>query len=79
MQFEMSSFPVDATKLAVAMHPLDPHARITVDAAHDRLEVISSATNEQIQSVLAELGCAVTPLEEQVHISGASTCCGGCT
>ena len=79
MQFQISSCPVDATKLAAAMRPLDPDARVTVDSAHDRLEVISSASAEQVQGVLDQLGCAVTPLEKEVHISGGSTCCGGCS
>lgn len=79
MQFQMSACHVDATKLAAAMQPFDPAARITVDSAHDRLEVISSATLEQVQGVLNELGCVVTPLDKDVHISGGSTCCGGCS
>ncbi|MGB4860128.1 MAG: hypothetical protein WBP11_12490 [Dokdonella sp.] len=79
MQFQMTSCHVDAAKLAAAMQPFDPAARITVDSAHDRLEVISSATAEQVQGVLDELGCSATPLDKEVHISGGSTCCGGCS
>lgn len=79
MQFELSSCHLDATRLAAAMQPLDPDARITLDAAHDRLEVISSATTEQVQGVLDSLGCSATPLEADEHISGGSTCCGGCS
>lgn len=79
MQFQISSCHVDTSKLVAAMRPIDPNARITVDSAHDRFEVISSATAEEVQGVLDELGCLVTPLDKEVHISGGSTCCGGCS
>lgn len=79
MQFDISSSHVDAIKLAAAIHPLDPDARITLDAAHDRLEVISNATAEQVRGVLDELGCSATPLQVDEHVSGGSTCCGGCS
>lgn len=79
MQFEVSSCHLDATKLAAAMRPLDPDARIVLDAEHDRLEVISNATADQVQGVLDALGCSATPLTVEEHISGGSTCCGGCS
>ncbi len=79
MQFEVTSCQLDASKLAAAMQPLDPDARITLDSAHDRLEVISSASAEQVQGVLDQLGCSATPLDNDVHISGGTTCCGGCS
>ena len=78
MQFELSAHDLDATRLAAALQPLDPEARIVLDAARGRLEVISTATAVQVQDVLRELGYAAAPLERDVHISGGSTCCGGC-
>lgn len=79
MQFELSARDVDATRLAAALRPLDPEARIALDPKHGRLEVISTATAAQVQDVLHGLGYAVTPLEKDVHISGGSTCCGHCS
>ena len=79
MQFQLTSCQLDSSKLTAAMRPLDPDARITLDFANDRLEVISSARAEQVQSVLDQLGCSATPLDQEVHISGGSTCCGGCS
>ncbi len=79
MQFQTASCHIDATTLAAAMQPFDPAARITVDSSRDLIEVISTATAEQVQGVLDDLGCSATPLEKEAHISGGSTCCGGCS
>lgn len=79
MRFEVTSGHIDANAIAAAMLPLDPAARITVDSAQSQLEVMSNASAKQVQGVLAELGCVVTPLESDMHISGGSTCCGGCS
>ncbi len=78
MQFELSTCHHDTTQLAAALHALDPDARIVLDAAHGHLEVISTATVVQVQGALREIGCTVQPLEQDVHISGGSTCCGQC-
>lgn len=79
MQFELSSHDLDASKLAAVLRPLDPDARIAFDAAHGSLEVISTATAVQVQDALLAMGYQAKPLEEDVHISGGSTCCGGCS
>lgn len=79
MQFELSSCHLDASRLDAAMRSLDPGARITLDAAHGRLEVVSSATPGQVQDLLDELGCGATPLAAEEHVSGGTTCCGGCS
>ncbi len=78
MQFELSASDLDANQLAAALRPLDPDARIALDAARGRLEVMSTATAAQVRDVLQDLGCTATPLEKDVHISGGSTCCGHC-
>lgn len=36
MQFERSARDLDATTLAAALHPLDPDARIVLDATRGR-------------------------------------------
>lgn len=79
MQFELSTPGIDATKLAAALTSLDPDARIAFDGAHGSLEVISTATAVQVQDALRAIGCQAKPLEAEVHISGGSTCCGGCS
>jgi len=78
MQFELSTPALDAAALVAALHPLDPDARIALDARRRRLEVLSVATAAQVLGVLEAIGCAATPLEQEVHISGGSTCCGHC-
>ena len=79
MQFELSAREaLDATTIAGALHPLDPDARVTLDAKRGRLEVLSTATAAQVQGVLGAIGCEATPLLQEVHISGGSTCCGHC-
>ncbi|MCY7370202.1 MAG: hypothetical protein LH479_04860 [Polaromonas sp.] len=65
--------------LAAALRPLDPDAHIALDAARGRLEVISTATAVQVQDALQEIGCVAKPLDQDVHISGGSTCCGQCS
>lgn len=79
MQFELSTRNLDAAALAAALRPLDPEARIALDAARGRLEVVSVATAAQVLGVLDGIGCTATPLEQEVHISGGSTCCGHCS
>ncbi|MDN5781083.1 MAG: hypothetical protein L0H23_03505 [Luteimonas sp.] len=79
MQFELTTCNLDAAGLAAALAPLDADARIVLDAARGHLEVISVATAAQVLGVLDGLGCAATPLEQDVHISGGSTCCGQCS
>jgi len=78
MQFQVSAINPDAGVLATALRPLDPDARIALDAARGRLEVLTVATGVQVQDVLSTLGWAATPLDQDVHISGGSTCCGHC-
>lgn len=78
MQFELTARDFDVLSLTAALRPLDPDARIALDAARGRLEVISSASAEQVQDALRGIGYEAQPLEKEVHISGGSTCCGHC-
>jgi copper chaperone len=57
---------------------LDPDARIVLDLDRGRMEVLASASGEQILDALARIDCTARPLEKEVHISGGSTCCGHC-
>ena len=79
MQFELSTPPnPDASRLAAALRPIDPEARVALDARRGRLEVLTIASAAQVLAVLESIGWAATPLEQDVHISGGSTCCGHC-
>jgi len=78
MQFELSPGHHDAASLAAAMHALDPLAKVALDAARGRLEVLANASSAQILDALRKIGCVARPLEKEVHISGGSTCCGHC-
>ena len=78
MQFQISNSNPDAARLASALRPVDPDARIALDAARGRLEVLTSATTVQVLNVLESIGWVARPLEQEVHISGGSTCCGHC-
>lgn len=78
MQFELSTAHKDAAPIAAAIHALDPQASVVLDASRGRLEVLASASSAQILDALQGIGCAATPLEKEVHISGGSTCCGHC-
>ncbi|MGN2243850.1 hypothetical protein ACFWZU_10115 [Frateuria sp. GZRR33] len=78
MQFELSTAHPDAAPLTAAIRALDPHARVILDAARGRLEVVASASSAQILDALQDIGCVATPLDKAVHISGGSTCCGHC-
>lgn len=79
MQFELSAGNLDASMLATALRPHDPDARIVLDVTRGRLEVISTATATQVQDALQDISCEAKPLEQEVHISEGSTCCGHCT
>lgn len=78
MHFALATPDIDAATLAAALRPLDPAAWIALDAARGRLEVIGTATTAQVLGVLQAIGCVATPLEQDVHVSGGSTCCGHC-
>ncbi|HET7655508.1 MAG TPA: hypothetical protein VFK18_00755 [Luteimonas sp.] len=79
MQFELSTAPnPDATRLAAALRPLDPDARIALDARKGRLEVLTVASADQVITAIESIGWSARPLEQDVHISGGSTCCGHC-
>lgn len=78
MQFELSPGHPDAALLHATLRTLDPHAEFVLDAARGRLEVFASASRAQIIQALAGIGCTARVLEQQVHVSGGSTCCGHC-
>lgn len=78
MQFELSIRNVDASALSAALRALDPQAKVALDAARGRLEVISTATAAQVLDALQGIGCLARQLDQDVHISGGSTCCGHC-
>ena len=78
MQFELSNAHPDTASLTVAMRALDPQAKVVLDADRGRLEVLASASGEQILDALARIGCVARPLQKEVHLSGGSTCCGHC-
>ncbi len=78
MQFQLSANRPTASMVAAAVHPIDPGARIAIDERRGVLEILSTASASQVAFALQQIGCEVTPLENLVHISGGSTCCGGC-
>lgn len=78
MQFELSAGGHDAGMLTAALRALDPQARIALDAARGRLEVLASASGAQILDALQKAGCVARLLKKEVHVSGGSTCCGHC-
>lgn len=78
MQFELSAGGHDVAVLTAALRVLDPQARVVLDAARGRLEVLASASSAQILDALGKAGCVARPLEKEVHVSGGSTCCGHC-
>lgn len=78
MQFELSTRNPDPAVLAAAMKPLDPGARIALDAGRGRLEVLTSATTVEVLNALESIGWIARPLLQEVHVSGGSTCCGHC-
>ncbi len=78
MQFQLPPPDPAAPRLPSPLRPIDPDARIALDAARGRLEVLTSATTVQVLNVLESIGWVARPLEQEVHISGGSTCCGHC-
>lgn len=79
MQFELSTPPdPDASLLAAALRPLDPDARVALDARRGRLEVLTVASTAQVMAVLESIGWSASALDQVVHVSGGSTCCGHC-
>lgn len=78
MQFQLSSRPADAGVIAALLQPFDANARITLDPGAGLLDVISTASADQIVHALGAAGFEARPLGDQVHVSGGSTCCGGC-
>jgi copper chaperone len=78
MQFEFTTRNPDPAMLAAALKPDDAEARIALDAARGRLEVLTSATTVEVLNILESIGWTARPLLQEVHISGGSTCCGHC-
>ena len=78
MQFELSGMP-DAVTLANALRPVGPDAKLALDAESGRLDVVSSASSEAILAALRKAGYAAEPAVHELHVSGGSTCCGGCS
>ena len=78
MQFELSTNEIDAMQMTNVLRSLDPNVRLAFDEKRGRLEVLSTATAAQVLGALDSIGCVATPLLQEVHISGGSTCCGHC-
>lgn len=78
MQFQLSGEATDATVLAAALRLLDPDVQVAHDVRSGRLEVLSSASSTDVIGALDRLGFKAVPLEKGAHVSGGSTCCGGC-
>lgn len=79
MQFQISGTTPDANVIAAALRLLDPDVGVTLDSEHGNVEVLSSASSKDVVAALGRLGVKATLLERDVHISGGSTCCGGCS
>lgn len=77
MQFALARTP-DLATLATALRNLDPRATLALDVGNGVLDVTSTATPEQVLATLQANGHEATPLERELHVSGGSTCCGGC-
>ena len=78
MQFRLSDTTPDATVIAAALRLLDPDVKVTRDDAQGCVDVRSSASEEDVTHALQRLGFDAEPLQKDVHVSGGSTCCGGC-
>src|SRR3546814_4861644 len=72
MQFELSTRQLDAAEIATALRPLDPDARVAFDAEHGHLEVLSSASAEQVLGVRSEEH--TSELQSLMRISYAVFC-----
>lgn len=79
MQFQLSPAQVNTDTVAPVLQRMDPDAQITLDPDGDVLEVISTISTNQIVAALSEVGCEAKLLDDLVHVSGGSTCCGGCS
>ena len=79
MQFQLSANPPDAVAIANVLKPLDPLVKITLDPEHGLLEVISTISSNKIVHALDQIDCGAQPMEKLEHISGGTTCCGGCS
>ncbi|MBN8728422.1 MAG: hypothetical protein J0H15_12070 [Xanthomonadales bacterium] len=78
MQFQLGANAPDSSTIIHRLRALDPGAEITIDAHGGVVEMISSASAQQIVHALDQLGCEAKVLDDLVHVSGGSTCCGGC-
>ncbi|MBJ6979360.1 MULTISPECIES: hypothetical protein [unclassified Luteimonas] len=78
MQFDINGRP-DAATLAAALRPLDPAAQVALDADSGRLDIVTRAGTAEVTEALRRAGFGVTPVVQELHVSGGSTCCGGCS
>ena len=69
MQFDINGRP-DAATLAAALRPLDPAARIALDADSGRLDIATHAGTAEVADALRRAGIAVTPVVQELQDRG---------
>lgn len=81
MKFELapSNAAPDAQDIARAILSRHPAASIEVEPASGIVRVSGRISAQEASAAFARAGIAVRQLEDgDSHVSGGSTCCGGC-
>lgn len=79
MQFQFSGAVPSATRVAAALSLLDPDVKVVQDDALGCVDIQSSVSSDEVLQVLGRLGHKASVVKDEVHVSGGSTCCGGCS
>lgn len=78
MFFQIDPHTTDIDLVSRALKQIDAFAQVTHEPDTGRMEVVGDMSASQALAALQQAGVAVQPLEDGTHVSGGSTCCGGC-
>lgn len=79
MFFQIDPQTADLNAVSRALKQIDAFAQVTHEPDTGRMEVVGDLSASQALDALQKAGVSVEQLEDGTHISGGSTCCGGCS
>ena len=69
--------PAQFAALIGAIESVDALGQVYVDPTGHKLRIDGNITTQQAESVIADAG--LITVADTAHVSGGTTCCGGCS
>lgn len=79
MFFQIDPHTADVDAVSRALKQIDAFAQVVHEPDTGRMEVVGDLSASQALAALQQAGVSVKQLEDGTHVSGGSTCCGGCS